>query len=230
MLENPNRQNCTLRTFHGRQTHSSSAKVALSVLGDSREKRSTLTPQNSAKLQQGVALLHYSRLTCMYFCIGRLFHRRCTIPGCYKGDRWSGPLSSLLPSQQHAAVQGGDRVRTGKVESQSQSTGGRKEMKTQLSRCKSSLVGKIPVFHSCIVHSYSRGIFNFPPNTFVVFPKIQISMLNIPKKRIDTKSSCLCQLVVLVVLAGAAVQAAPGGGYGKPKCRTVYETSYTTRS
>ena len=35
------------------------------------------------------------------------------------------------------------------------------------------------------------------------------------------------QLVVLVVLAGAA-QATPGGGYGKPKCRTVYETSYTT--
>ena len=37
----------------------------------------------------------------------------------------------------------------------------------------------------------------------------------------------LSQLVVLVVLAGAA-QAVPGGGYGKPKCRTVYETSYTT--
>lgn len=35
------------------------------------------------------------------------------------------------------------------------------------------------------------------------------------------------QLVVLVVLAGAA-QAVPGGGYGKPKCRTEYETSYTT--
>merc|ERR1719348_1954891 len=33
------------------------------------------------------------------------------------------------------------------------------------------------------------------------------------------------KLVVLVVLAGAA-QATPGGGYGKPKCRTVYETSY----
>ena len=122
MLENPNRQNCTLRTFHGRRSHSSSAKVALSVLGDSREKRSTLTPQNSAKLQQGVAELHCSRLTCMYFCIGRLFHRRCTIPGCYKGDRWSGPLSSLLPSQQHAAVQGEDRARTFKTESQSQST------------------------------------------------------------------------------------------------------------
>ena len=122
MPENPNRQNCTLRTFHGRRSHSSSAKVALSVLGDSREKRSTLTPQNSAKLQQGVAELHCSRLTCMYFCIGRLFHRRCTIPGCYKGDRWSDPLSSLLPSRQHAAVQGGDRARTFKVESQIQST------------------------------------------------------------------------------------------------------------
>ena len=35
------------------------------------------------------------------------------------------------------------------------------------------------------------------------------------------------QLVVLVVLAGAA-QAVPGGSYGKPKCQTVYETSYTT--
>ena len=33
--------------------------------------------------------------------------------------------------------------------------------------------------------------------------------------------------MVLVVLAGAA-QAVPGGGYGKPKCKTVYETSYTT--
>ena len=169
MLENPNRQNCTLRTFHRRRCHSYSAKVALSVLRDSREKRSNLTPQNSAKLQQGVAELHCSRLTCMYFCIGRLFHRRCTIPGCYKGDRWSGPLSSLLPSRQHAAVQGGDQSRKHsqqeakvKVQSQSQSPGGSKEMKTQLSRCKSNLVGKIPGFHSCIVHLYSRVIFTPP--------------------------------------------------------------------
>ena len=35
------------------------------------------------------------------------------------------------------------------------------------------------------------------------------------------------KLVVLVVLAGLAT-AVPGGGYGKPKCRTEYETSYTT--